>query len=202
LPSARSISHLEAPAAGGVAERILDAAIALLREAGVQRLTQTEVATRAGVRQSHLTYYFPTREALLEAVTTRAVEGIAAGVLHIVGEQAGTGQETMPARLASAVADLEHMRMFVGLIVEADSDPTLRTMLVGGTHQLEAQVAKALGGAGAAERARLLLAAVWGLGLYRFVVRPPAGADPTRSYVRWISHAAARPTAGRRDHTT
>ena len=188
--------------AGGVAERILDAALALLRESGVQRLTQTEVATRAGVRQSHLTYYFPTREDLLAAVTTRAVEGIAAGVRRVVGEPADAAPGTVPARLASAVADLEHMRMFVGLIVEADGDPTLRAMLVAGTQRLERELADALGGTGASERARLVLAAVWGLGLYRFVVRPPPRADPTSSYVRWIADSAAPPSGGRRDHTT
>jgi AcrR family transcriptional regulator len=195
--------HHPEPASGGVAERILDAAIALLRESGVQRLTQVEVAARAGVRQSHLTYYFPTREDLLDAMTTRAVEGIAGAVRRVVGDQADAGQRDVPARLADAVADLQHMRMFVGLIVEADGDPAIRATLVAGTHRLEAAIAGALGGTDAPERARLVLAAVWGLGLYRFVVRPPPEADPTLPYLRWITDPPATPRkAGRRGHTT
>jgi AcrR family transcriptional regulator len=186
--------------AGGVRERILDAAITTLRDSGLQRLTQVQVAERAGVRQSHLTYYFPTREDLLEAVTARAVEGIARGIRRTVGDQHGSGPGPLLTRLAAAVADLEHMRMFLGLIVEADGDPTVRAMLVGGTQQLEAVLADALGGDDAREareRARLVLAAVWGLGLYQFLVRPPSRSNPTRSYLSWVV-AAADASRGRR----
>ena len=55
-------------------EEILKAAIATLREDGISGFTQPRVAKRADVRQSHLTYYFPTRLALLEAVGRIAVD--------------------------------------------------------------------------------------------------------------------------------
>jgi AcrR family transcriptional regulator len=176
--------------AGGVRERILDAAIATLRESGLQRLTQVQVSERARVRQSHLTYYFPTRQDLLEAVTARVVDGIAAGVRRAVEGSAGGDHGLLLARLAAAVADLEHMRMFVAVIVEADGDPALRAMLVEATHRLEAVIAEALGGDGARERARLVLAAVWGLGLYHFLVRPPPRSSLTRPYLSWVAQAA------------
>jgi AcrR family transcriptional regulator len=54
---------------------ILKAAIATLREHGFSGITQPRVAKRADVRQSHLTYYFPTRLALLEGVARLAVDG-------------------------------------------------------------------------------------------------------------------------------
>ena len=206
MAGAKRGGRTKAKAAGGVRERILDAALATLRESGLQRLTQVQVAERAGVRQSHLTYYFPTREDLFEAVTARAVAGIAGGVSRAAGEQEGSGHGQLLARLANAVVDPEHMRMFVGLIVEADGDPALRALLVGGTHQLEAAVAEALGGEDARERARLVLAAVWGLGLYHFLVRPPPKADPTRPYLAWVAAAADAPPdrkkAARRAATT
>jgi AcrR family transcriptional regulator len=51
-----------------VRERLLEAALRLLAESGAHELTQPKVAKAAGVRQSHLTYYFPTRGELLQEV--------------------------------------------------------------------------------------------------------------------------------------
>ena len=179
-------------AAGGVRERLLDAAIAILRESGLQSLTQVHVAEQAGVRQSHLTYYFPTREDLLEALTARAVEEIAHGAGHTVGgDQEGAAHASLLERLAAAEVELGHMRMFLGLIVEADGDAAVRDMLVRGTQQIEGAIAESLGGDDATERARVVLAALWGLGLYQFLVRPPPKSDPTRSYLSWLAAAAA-----------
>lgn len=189
----RAGSRKAAPA--GVRERILEAALATLREHGLQKLTQVRVAKRARVRQSHLTYYFPTRDDLLEAVSQRVLDELgrhAAGIAEAPG-----GREAMVARLVGAVADAEHMRMFVGLIAEADSDPTIRSLLARGTQQLVAALATTLGGDDGSDRARLILAATWGLGLYHFLMRPPAEEDPTRSYLAWLADAARSP-GGRR----
>ena len=60
-----------------VPERILDAALAILAESGLRNLTQVQVANRARVRQSHLTYYIPTRDDLLDAL----------GNLDVVGDE-------------------------------------------------------------------------------------------------------------------
>ena len=85
----------------GVHERILDAAIESLAASGISGLTQIQVAKRAGVRQSHLTYYFPTRDDLLEAVTERAVEGMAGGLRRVVTEAGADGDRAMLERLAN-----------------------------------------------------------------------------------------------------
>ena len=194
--------HATKAAPAGVRERILDAAVATLREEGVRKLTQVRIAKRARVRQSHLTYYFPTRDDLLEAVATRVVDEIArhgAGAMGMPGNE-----DTMLARLAAVVADPEHMRMFVGMIVEADEDPAVRSMLVTGTQHIEAAVAHALGGEQAAERARVVLAATWGLGLYRFLMHPSSKTDPTRALLSWVGEAAHTPRVrkgGRRRNT-
>src|SRR5580658_8358896 len=55
-------------------KEILDAGIALLREQGLAGLTQPRVAAMTGLRQSHLTYYYPTRADLLAAVARVAME--------------------------------------------------------------------------------------------------------------------------------
>ena len=46
-------------------QKILDAALQIVEEQGISALTQPRVAKLAGVRQSHLTYYFPRKSDLL-----------------------------------------------------------------------------------------------------------------------------------------
>ena len=58
-----------------VRTRILDAALGLLAEGG--ELTQPRVSKAAGVRQSHLTYYFPTITDLLQAVARHSFDKLA-----------------------------------------------------------------------------------------------------------------------------
>jgi AcrR family transcriptional regulator len=172
--------------APSVRDRILDAALEILRESGVQRLSQVTVAERAGVRQSHLTYYFATRQDLLRAVVARGVDGTAASVRNAVGEEDG-GADALLTRVARSVARLEHMRLFVAMIVESDGDAALRALLAEGTRRFESTLAEALEAAGSREDAQTALIALWGLGLYEFVMRPFGKGDPTESYVAWIA---------------
>src|SRR3954467_5535892 len=55
--------------------RILDAAVDAL--AGDPDVSMAEIARRAGVVRATIYVHFPTREALLEAVTHRAIETVA-----------------------------------------------------------------------------------------------------------------------------
>src|SRR4051812_24614510 len=57
--------------------RILDAAVDAL--AGDPEVSLAEIARRAGVVRATIYVHFPTREALLEAVTHRAIAEVAAG---------------------------------------------------------------------------------------------------------------------------
>ena len=175
----------------GVRERILDAALAILSESGIQHLTQPEVAKRAGVRQSHLTYYFPTRDDLLEAATAGGIEHLAAGLGRLAAGKSDRTRRPLIEQLAAAIIDRAHMRMFVAMTVEADGDPAVRAVMIRGTQQMEAAVAEALGDSNNVARARVVLAAVWGLGLYQFLMRPEPQADPTRAYLSWVTAAAS-----------
>ena len=56
-----------------VRQRILDAALGLMAEHGFMEVTQPKIARAAGVRQSHLTYYFPTRADLLKALAVHSL---------------------------------------------------------------------------------------------------------------------------------
>jgi hypothetical protein len=122
----------------------------------------------------------------------RFVDSLAAGIVRAMGSRAEPAGGRTLARLARSIAELEHMRMFIGVIVEADEDRNVRAILVRGTERLEAALADALGGERAKERARVVLATMWGLGLYHFAMRPPSKTDPTRPYLAWLSQALRR----------
>ena len=82
---------MQTPAPGAdVKTRILQAALGVLAEHGAAELTQPKVARAAGVRQSHLTYYFPTRADLLLAVAEHSVGSLMAALTH--GAQAGASR--------------------------------------------------------------------------------------------------------------
>lgn len=57
-----------------VRDNIVAAALELAHSVGLQSVTQAQVATEAGIRQSHLTYYFPTRIDLIKATLEKLVE--------------------------------------------------------------------------------------------------------------------------------
>jgi len=105
-----------------VRSRILEAALGLLAESGAHELTQPRVARAAGVRQSHLTYYFPTRAALMQAVARHSIERLAGDLAR--------RQERSPSQVAGAIAaassDRRVARLMLGLVSAADRDPAIR----------------------------------------------------------------------------
>jgi len=53
---------------------IVDSALEILAEVGFAHFSVLKVARAYGIRQSHLTYYFPTRDELLAAMANRVAE--------------------------------------------------------------------------------------------------------------------------------
>jgi DNA-binding transcriptional regulator YbjK len=182
--------------AASVRERILAAAVALLHEEGIQGWSQIQVARRAKVRQSHVTYYFPKRHDLVDAVAQHVTGGMALALRGVLESSEERDVGPVLRRLAGDIAARQHMRMFTGLIVEADHDPKLRAILVRWTLSLQETLATALGGQGATERSRIILAALWGFGLYEFAMRPSNKLDLTDSFLACLAggtRTAARP---------
>lgn len=110
-----------------VKESILQAGVALLDAQGIAALTQPKVARAAGVKQSHLTYYFPKRTDLLLAIAGHTIDGILANL-------AARLEQTVPsAALAETIATLVSSgappRIMLGLIVAAEREPELRPAL-------------------------------------------------------------------------
>jgi|SRR5881394_1824785 len=102
-----------------VRERILQAALKLLAESGAHELTQPRVAKAAGVRQSHLTYYFPTRGALLQEVARYSIGKLAGQLEH-------TKPGALPESIAAGAADKRRARVMLGLVGAADRDPKIK----------------------------------------------------------------------------
>jgi AcrR family transcriptional regulator len=101
---------------------IVAAALGLIRESGLASFTQPRVAQRLGLRQNHVTYYFPTRSDLLLAVAEEAVrQRVALGGL-VVAE----GRQAKVAALAAVLAAPEQTRMLIALTQSADQEPGVR----------------------------------------------------------------------------
>ena len=127
-----------------VRDRILGAALGLLAQGGAQELTQPRVARAAGVRQSHLTYYFPTRAALLQAVAQRSVEQLAGPLL----QQGALGTDALADALAHAIGDKGRTRTMLAFVATADRDPEVRQRLRRFIREVRARLGAVLNAAG------------------------------------------------------
>jgi len=102
-----------------VKQRLLAAGVELLHDQGLGALTQPRVAKAAGVSQSHLTYYFPSRNELLLAIAEHSVDMALARHLE-------TSTDDPLAALAQAIGFLPRARMLLGLVTASDQDPAIR----------------------------------------------------------------------------
>lgn len=126
-----------------VRERILDAALSLLAEGGAHELTQPRVARAAGVRQSHLTYYFPTRGELLQEVARYSIEKLA-------GQLAHSEPRSLPEAIAAGAADKRRSRIMLGLVAAADRDPKIKRRMRKFVAELRTRMTPVLDAAGLA----------------------------------------------------
>lgn len=120
--------------------RILEAALGLLAESGAHALTQPKVARAAGVRQSHLTYYFPTRGELLQAVARHSIEKLAGQLAH--------RHASLADGIAAGAADKRRSRVMLGLVTAADRDPAIKRRMRRFIAELRQRMTPLLAGAG------------------------------------------------------
>jgi AcrR family transcriptional regulator len=104
---------------------ILSAGLQVLREEGFGGFTQPRIAARAGLRQSHLTYYFPTRVDLLAAVARIAIDSQFDAFDQILDGQ--TGSDVVVA-MAWVLAQHQNTRVLMGLAQAADQEPALQAL--------------------------------------------------------------------------
>jgi AcrR family transcriptional regulator len=107
-------------------QQIIDAGLAILREEGLPGFTQPRIAARTGLRQSHLTYYYPTRADLIAAVARAAVE-IQASDAKAMAARFTTSKEAAKA-IAAATVHHENTRVLMSLSQAAGLGPEVRTL--------------------------------------------------------------------------
>jgi AcrR family transcriptional regulator len=104
---------------------IINAGLAVLMEHGFSGFTQPRVASLAGLRQSHLTYYFPTRLDLLTAVARAAIDSQLSTIDPILDE---TSIEAAAAMIANVTGRHQNTRVMMALAQAADQEPALREL--------------------------------------------------------------------------
>jgi AcrR family transcriptional regulator len=104
---------------------IINASLAVLRASGYLGFTQPRVAAEVGLRQSHLTYYFPTRVDLLAGVARVAIDRQLVAVDSIL--TAASVREAAKA-IANVAVRHENTRVIMALVQAADQEPALREL--------------------------------------------------------------------------
>jgi AcrR family transcriptional regulator len=120
---------------------IIECSLAELREDGFATFSQTKVAKRAGLRQSHLTYYYPTKDDLLVAV---AEAGMEQQLTALDGLLAGTPKGRAPAQIALLLGRKENARVLLALVQGADRVPRLQVMFTDFSKQMRERAAALL----------------------------------------------------------
>jgi len=152
---------------------IVDAGLAVLRAHGYPGFTQPRVAAEVGMRQSHLTYYFPTRIDLLEAVARAAVEG----QLNVVDALPdGASIDATAAALAHVAGRQENTRVLLALAQAADQEAAIREFfrhLAEGIWERVGKLLETLGIPSTEENRLLLHALAVGLSVVDLAVAHP-----------------------------
>lgn len=115
-------------------ERILSAAVELARSVGLPGISQARVAEHAGLRQSHLTYYFPTRveliKATFEAIRLELMED-SLQALVTDGVNNGKALAQLKAVFKKQLRDTARSHLLYSLIVASREDPELTQWFIG-----------------------------------------------------------------------
>ncbi len=109
-------------------DRILRAAVEILNDDGFGALTQTRVAERAGVRQSHITYYFPVRNDLLRETAAYGCNAM----LEVLSGSIDAGTLTLDTArdfFVPDITDRRFARLMCALIVASDEDDRIKPWL-------------------------------------------------------------------------
>lgn len=107
-------------------DALIEAGLEILREDGLAGFSQARIAERVGLKQGHLTYYFPTRTDLLAAVARRAIDNQLAGLSRMAAATASG--EVAAKAVAAATQNHRNTRVLVALNQAADQEPEVRAL--------------------------------------------------------------------------
>ena len=106
-------------------QHILDTALSVLREQGLAGFTQPRIAQRSGLRQSHLTYYYPTRLDLLAATAEVATDALLAELARTLD---GRSLQSVAASIARLALRPDNTRVMMALAESADTEPSIKAI--------------------------------------------------------------------------
>lgn len=105
---------------------LIEAGLDILRAEGLAGFAQAKVAARANLKQGHLTYYFPTRTALLAAVARVAIDRQLASAEQMIS--ASKNPQDAVRTIATVIGRHENTRLLVALNQAADQEDELRAL--------------------------------------------------------------------------
>ena len=183
--------------AKNVRQSLLDAGMSLLQEQGVTALTQPRVAAAAGVKQSHLTYYFPKRGDLLLGIAEHTIDTVMTDLAGRLERRADP--RTMREGITATMIKGLPPRVMMGLFVAADADPALRPALRRLIRGIRLRIRGLLERSGlpaTEEAVALFHAAVIGLSVLHHARRSPESARELKSGVGLLLGLLAQLPAG------
>jgi AcrR family transcriptional regulator len=109
---------------------LLDAGAAVFAEKGYDAATMTEIAARAHAAIGSLYQFFPSKEALADALLRRYAEGLASGLDELATRAALHPPRSLAAQLVDLMVSLSADRAAAIILVDARSDgPEQRTAM-------------------------------------------------------------------------
>jgi AcrR family transcriptional regulator len=100
-------------------EQVVSAAVAVIAEEGLQNLSLSAIEEKAGMSRGQLTYYFPTKEAILLAVFDHLIE-----MMH----RQESGKVSPPCGAAGAAGWPQLRALLTWLILEAPESPEFHAL--------------------------------------------------------------------------
>ena len=100
-------------------EQIIEAAVAIIAEEGLPRLSLSAIERRAGMSRGQLTYYFPTKEDILLAVFDHTIQA-----MHECSESGEGPPPGVPAKSIRVMADADQSTAVV--VISFESEEAMR----------------------------------------------------------------------------
>jgi AcrR family transcriptional regulator len=109
-------------------EEILQACYELIADKGIKALSQPRIAAAVGLKQGHLTYYFPTRADLLKAVA-QGVMNLALAPMEHPEPGVKLTRDLFVDGLVQQVCDPRRARFMVALTAMSEEDPAIHSLI-------------------------------------------------------------------------
>src|SRR5215471_13749277 len=131
----RAVSHTSSARAAERRRSLIEAAYRIIAEQGLKGLRTRAVADQLGLTHATLHYYFPTKEALIQAVIDYAVfHRLLSGIPLFSEDRGGTPVEQLHALLSglaqSIREDMTNVLVLYELILHTQHNPAMRDLFL------------------------------------------------------------------------